>query len=48
MANILSVTMLEEAGYTISTHTQGDWVVTSPKGTDIVFKKDIGVCVGIV
>ena len=33
MANLLSVPMLEEAGYTISTHTQGDWVVTSPNGT---------------
>ena len=47
MANLLSVPMLEEAGYTISTHTQGDWVVTSPKGTKIVFKRDTGVCRGM-
>ena len=39
--------MLEEAGYTISTHTQGDWIVTSPKGTKIVFKRDTAVCRGM-
>ena len=38
MANFLSVPMLEEESYTISTHTQGDWIVTSLKGTKIVFQ----------
>ena len=47
MANLLSVPMLEEAGYTISTHTKGDWIVTSPKGTNIIFKRDTGVCRGM-
>ena len=47
MANLLSVPMLEEDGYAISTHTQGDWVVTSPKGTKIIFKWDTGVTRGI-
>ena len=47
MANLLSVPMLNAAGYVISTHTHGDWVVTSPKGTKIVFKWDTGVCSGM-
>ena len=47
MANLLSVPMLEEDGYTISTHTKGDWIVTSPKGTKIIFKRDTGVCRGM-
>ena len=47
MANLLSVPMLEEAGYIISTHTKGDWIVTSPKGTKTVFKRDTGVCRGM-
>ena len=36
--------MLEEAGYIVSTHTKSDWVVTTPKGTKIVFKSDTGIC----
>ena len=36
--------MLEEAGYIISTHTKSDWVVTTPKGKKIVFKRDKGLC----
>ena len=47
IANLLSITMLEDAGYIVSTHTKGDWVVTTPKGKDIVFKRDKGVCKGM-
>ena len=36
--------MLEATGYLVSTHTHGNWVVTSPNGKKIVFKRDIGVC----
>ena len=42
--NLLSIPMLEEAGYIVSTHTKSDWVVTTPKGTKIVFKRDRGIC----
>ena len=44
IANLLSIRMLEEAGYIVSTHTKSDWVVTTPKGTKIVFKIDKGIC----
>ena len=40
IANLLSIPMLEAAGYLVSTHTHGDWVVTSPKGEKIIFKRD--------
>ena len=41
IANLLSIPMLENAMYIVSTHTKGDWVVTTPKGKKIVFKRDI-------
>ena len=44
ITNLLSIPMLEEYGYIVSTHTKGDWVVTNPKGKKIVFKRDTGVC----
>ena len=37
IANLLSILMLEDAGYIVYTHTKGDWVVTTPKGKKIVF-----------
>ena len=43
-ANLLPIPMLEAAGYLVSTHTHGNWVVTSPKEKKIVFKEDTGVC----
>ena len=43
IVNSLSIHMLEAAGYLVSTHTYGDWVVTSPKGKKMVFKRDTGV-----
>ena len=47
IANLFSIPMLEDAGYIVSTHTKGDWVVTTPKGKKIVFKRDTGVCKGM-
>jgi hypothetical protein len=39
--------MLEATGYIISTHTKGDWAVTSPKGVKVVFKRGTGMCSGM-
>ena len=39
--------MLEDAGYIVSTNTNRDWVLTTPKGKKIMFKRDIGVCMGM-
>ena len=39
--------MLEKAGYILSGHTKMDWVVFTPKGKEIVFKRDTGVCKGM-
>ena len=36
--------MLEEAGYKVSTHTDGNWKVTTPQGEVIGFKRDIRIC----
>ena len=44
IANLLPIPMLEEAGYIVSTHTKSNWVVTTPKGKKIVFKRDTGIC----
>ena len=44
IANLLSIPILEEAGYIVLTHTKSDWVVTTPKGKKIVFKGDTGIC----
>ena len=44
VADLLSTPVLEAAGYLVFTHNHGNWVVTSPKGKKIVFKRDTGVC----
>ena len=44
IANLLSLPALEDAGYKVETHTDRDWVVTSPQGRRTVFKRDTGVC----
>ena len=44
ITNVLSITMIEAAGYLVSTHTRGIWMVTSLKGKKINFKQDTGVC----
>ena len=41
--NLLSIPMLEETGYKVSTHTDGDWKVTTLRGKVIVFNRDIGI-----
>ena len=43
-ANLLSVPILESAGYIMSSHTKKDWVVVTSKGQKIFFKRDTGVC----
>ena len=47
IVNLLSISMLEDAGYKVSTHTDRDWEVTTPQGKVIVFKRDTGVCKGM-
>jgi hypothetical protein len=47
IVNLLSISMLDEAGYKVSMHTNQDWKVTTPKGAVIVFKRDTGVCKGM-
>ena len=44
IANLLSIPVLEAVGYLVSTHTHGDWVVTSPKGKKTVFKRETQEC----
>ena len=34
IANLISLPMLEASGYIVSTHTHGQWVVTSPLGEE--------------
>ena len=45
--NLLSIPMLEDAGYKVSTHTDRDWEVTTPQGKVIVIKRDTRVCKGM-
>ena len=45
--NLTSIPMLEASRYIVLTHTHIDWVVTTPEGKDITFKRDKGVCTGM-
>ena len=47
IANLLSIPMLEKAGYVVTTHTKKDWKVISPEGEEIVFARDTGLCEGM-
>ena len=47
IANLLSIPMLEAAGYIVTSHTKKDWVVFTPKGKKIVFKRDTGITKGM-
>lgn len=47
IANLLSIPMLEKAGYKVSTHTDSDWAVTTPQGEEKIFKRDTWVCGGM-
>ena len=42
--NLLSIPMLENAGYKVSTHTDRDWEVITPKEDVVTFKRDTGIC----
>ena len=44
ITKLISVPMMEASGYIVSTHTHGDWVVTTPECKDITFIRDKGVC----
>ena len=47
IANLFSVPMLESAGYIVSSHMKKDWVVFTPKGKKIVFKRGTGITKGM-
>ena len=42
--NLLSILQLEEDGYVVDYNTNRDWVVTTPQGEKIKFKRDTGLC----
>ena len=44
IVNLLSIIVLEEDLYIVSTHTKSNCVFTTPKGKKIVFKRDTGIC----
>ena len=39
--------MLEKTSYVVSGHTKTDWVVFTPKGMKLVFKRDTELCKGM-
>ena len=47
IANLLSIPQLEKDGYEVDYNTKRKWVVTTPAGKKIVFKRDTGVCAGM-
>ena len=47
IANLLSVPILEESGYIVSSHTKKEWEVTNPEGVIITFKRDTVICKGM-
>ncbi len=47
IANLLSLPQLEADGFTVSYHTGGNWIVTTPHGKEITFhREEDGVCRG--
>jgi hypothetical protein len=47
IANLLSLPQLEDNGFTVSYHTGGNWIITTPQGKDITFHHEPdGVCCG--
>ena len=44
IANLLSIPQLEEDDYVIDYNTKRDWLVTTPQGDVIRFKRDTGLC----
>ena len=47
VVNLLLISMLENSGYIVFTHTKKYWVVLTPKVKTITFKRDSGVCQGM-
>ena len=47
IANLLYIPQLEKDGYTIDYNTKRDWVVTTPEGKCLLFKKETGMCEGM-
>ena len=43
ITNLLSIPQLEEDGYIVDYNTKKDWVVTTPQGEKIKFKRDTGL-----
>ena len=44
ITKLLSIPQLEVDGFTIDYNTKHNWVVTTPNGEEILFKKDTGKC----
>ena len=44
ITNLLSIPQLEVDGFTIDYNTKHNWVVTTPNGEEILFKKETGKC----
>ena len=40
ISNLLSIPIIEDAGYIVPTQTKGDWFVITQKGKKIIFKRD--------
>ena len=41
-ANLLSIPRLEKDGFRVTSDTHGEWIVHSPRGKKLVFKRDTG------
>jgi hypothetical protein len=47
ITNLLSLPQLEADGFTVSYHTRGNWIVTTPQGKEITFhQEENGMCRG--
>ena len=46
MANLLSIPQLEHDGFKVKYHTGGQWIVTCPDNTEIIFVNDTWVTDG--
>ena len=42
IANILSIPRLKKDGFRVTSDTLGEWIVHSPRGEQLVFKRDTG------
>ena len=48
IANLLSIPQLEQDGFVIDYNTKRNWTVKTPQGKEIVFRKDTGMCEGMM